>query len=99
MNHERAVTLQNFRQEIDALDAQIIDTLARRFKICETIAAFKKKEGIPMMQQSRVEQVKRRCTTLAAQHGLDPYLVGELYGLIIGHSCKLEDKIIGTNHA
>lgn len=89
-------TLENYRSQIDALDAQLIRTLGARFEICRQIAEFKKEQFIPMMQSGRVEEVKRRCAELGQQYGVNPDLVVQMYGLIINESCRVEDAIIGV---
>ncbi|MBS1910793.1 MAG: chorismate mutase [Bacteroidetes bacterium] len=89
-------TLDNYRHQIDALDAALIRTLGERFELCRKIAEFKKEAFVPMMQPGRVEEVKRRCARLGAEHGVNPQLVVEMYTLIIGESCRVEDEIIGT---
>ncbi|MEH2214565.1 chorismate mutase [Nostoc sp.] len=86
--------LEGFRQEIDAVDSQIIEALAKRFEICKRVAEFKKQQGIPMMQPERVEAVKQRRRELAMQHGLDGAFMVELYSLIIQETCRMEDEII-----
>lgn len=87
-------TLENFRKELDAIDATLVDTLGRRLELCRRIAAYKREHGIPMMQPHRVELVKKRCAALGEQHGLDARFVIELYTLIIGEACRIEDDII-----
>lgn len=89
-------TLEQYRSQIDALDAQLIRTLGARFEICRRVAELKKEELIPMMQTGRVEEVKRRCAQLGAELGVNPDLVVQMYGLIIGEACRMEDAIIGT---
>lgn len=88
-------TLEQYRHEIDSLDAQIIRALGNRFEVCRKIAEFKREQVIPMMQYGRVEEVKRRCAELGTEYGIDPELVLNLYTLIINESCRMEDKIIG----
>lgn len=92
-------TLDDYRRQIDSLDAALIRTLGERFAVCRRIAEFKKEQFIPMMQSGRVEEVKRRCAELGAAHGVNPELVVDLYGLIIAESCRAEDEIIGTTPA
>ena len=87
-------SLEEFRREIDQIDAILLDALGRRLGICAQVAHFKRANGIPMMQPSRVEAVKDRAAALAASHGLRPEFVRELYGLIIAEACRLEDDII-----
>jgi chorismate mutase len=89
-------SLEDFRREIDQVDAALLAALGRRLRICAEVAVFKRANNIPMMQPSRVEAVKNRVAGMAEEHGLRPEFVRELYGLIIGEACRLEDDIIGT---
>lgn len=86
--------LETFRQEIDAVDCQIIEALAKRFEIAKRVADFKKQQGIPMMQPDRVEAVKQRRRELGMQQGLDGEFMVALYSLIIQETCRMEDEII-----
>jgi 4-amino-4-deoxychorismate mutase len=86
--------LEDFRQEIDAIDCQIIESLANRFEIAKRVADFKKQHGVSMMQPARVEAVKQRRRELGMQHGLDGEFMIALYSLIIQETCCMEDKII-----
>lgn len=90
-----AEVLAAYRVRIDALDAALVRTLGERFEVCREIARIKKERFIPMMQSGRVEEVKRRCASLGAEHGVSPELVTEMYRLIIEESCRMEDEIIG----
>ena len=86
--------LEGFRKEIDAVDCEIIEALAKRFEIAKRVADFKKQQGIPMMQPDRVEAVKQRRRELGTQHGLDGDFMVTLYSLIIQETCRMEDEII-----
>ena len=94
MSESALTVLSELRNEIDALDAQIIQSLGRRFEICRRVARLKKDQSIPMMQPGRVEAVKKRCMEMGIENGLDPTFVNEIYSLIIGESCVVETGII-----
>jgi chorismate mutase-like protein len=87
--------LMKFRSELDELDQQLVDVLARRFSVCRQVAEYKAAEGIPMMQPARVAEVKRRAVSRALPAGLSERFTLELYDLIIGEACRMEDDIIG----
>jgi prephenate dehydrogenase len=89
--------LDAFREQLDALDSRIIELLAERLEICKNVARYKKSAAIPMMQPGRVQVVKQRVAERAQQRGVNPEFVQELYGLIIGEACRLEDEIIDND--
>ena len=99
MTDNQKLGLALFRDRINRLDAQLMDTLGQRLAVCEEVAHYKRAHGIPMMQPERVEEVKERCSALGAEKGLRPEFVRELYGQIIGEACILEDKIIDREDA
>ena len=86
--------LEEFRDRIDHLDAQIVQLLAERLEICAEVGAYKREEGLAVMQPDRVEQVKARCADLASAHGLRPEFARSIYGVIIQEACELEDRIL-----
>lgn len=82
--------LSRFRADIDAIDDQIVDLLARRFALVREVAHHKLRHGIPIVLPDRIEQVKSRCAERAALQGLDPAFVTALYAAIIDRSCDAE---------
>jgi 4-amino-4-deoxychorismate mutase len=89
--------LDQFRQEIDILDTQIIEALGKRFEVCRQVAHFKKAENIPMMQPGRVEEVKKSRQGMGLRHSIDADFMLNLYSLIIQESCRIEDEIMENN--
>jgi chorismate mutase len=86
--------LAGFRGELNAVDAEIVRLLGRRYGICRAVAHYKREHGIPMMQPGRVAEVKERCAQMAREHGMDPDFARRLYGMIIDEACRMEDEII-----
>src|SRR5689334_17011405 len=86
--------LDELRGAIDRADADLLSALGRRLALCAEVAELKKAHDIPMMQPSRVEQVKTQRALVAPQYGLRPEFVLRLYAMIIDEACHLEDDII-----
>lgn len=86
--------MEGFRARIDALDERIAAALGERFAVCREVAAHKHREGIPMMQHGRIDDIHRRLARLAERHRIDADLLRRVYDLIIQASCDLEDRLI-----
>jgi chorismate mutase-like protein len=86
-----------YRQQIDALDEEIIRALGKRFDVVRKVGSFKASSGISVMQPERIEQIKSRCTSLGNQYGVRPEFLHEMYDLIIRESCHLEEKSPGSD--
>jgi chorismate mutase len=87
--------LTQFRADIDGIDDQIVDLLARRFAICREVAAYKLRHAIPVVLPERIEQVKRRCADRAEGQGVDRAFALALYALIIEQTCETERQVQG----
>ena len=87
-------SLEDFRRQIDQVDAELLAALGKRLAICADVAHFKRAHGIAMMQPARVTAVKDRVAALASEHGLRSDFLRDLYGAIIAEACRLEDDII-----
>ena len=86
--------LNFYRKNIDEIDHKIINLIAERLNLCREIAVYKHKENIPMMQPERVEQVKNNRKILAKELNINPSVIEQIYSLLIGECCCIEDEII-----
>ncbi|HEX5376607.1 MAG TPA: cytochrome P450 [Solirubrobacterales bacterium] len=87
--------LGQFRERLDPIDEEISRLLGERFEICREVAEYKSEHGIPMMQPERVAEVCARYLARGAAAGLPEDFSAELFELLIGATCKLEDELMG----
>jgi chorismate mutase len=86
------------RAELDEIDDRLLDTLRDRLECCMRIAHHKRDHVIPMMQPHRVGFVQEKAARYADAHCIDPAFLRDLYTLIIGETCRIEDTIIDPHH-
>jgi len=78
--------LAALRDEIDALDEQIVELLARRGAVVTRVGALKRELGSDedaVRARDRVEGVVRKVRDLAAARGLDPRIADRTYRALI----------------
>ncbi len=86
--------LEPFRRRLDELDEEIVRLLGERFQICREVAEHKREHGIAMMQPGRVQEVRERYLSRGSERELPPDFTAELFDLLIGATCKMEDELI-----
>jgi isochorismate pyruvate lyase len=86
--------IEDIRQAIDELDAEIISLLGRRFQYVKEIVRFKAKNEESIVASERQEAVIRSRRDLAIENGLDPDIIEELYRNLISHFIAEELKLI-----
>jgi chorismate mutase-like protein len=87
--------LASLRTEIDSTDAQLLELLSRRMRICREIAEHKAANDVPMMAQDRLDGVFAKARSFAEDNGLDVDFVTDVYDAITVESCRIEGEIIG----
>ena len=82
--------LEFYRKQIDEIDAQIIDLLAKRFEVVKKVGEYKKERNIPPLQPERWQQVLQTRKNLAKEKWLNPELIGQIWDLIHQEALRLE---------
>jgi chorismate mutase len=80
----------NWREQIDALDEQLLVTLASRARAVEEIGRLKKARGIAPLDEARWRKVLGSKLDRARALGLSEEFVEKLYDLIHEYSLALE---------
>jgi chorismate mutase len=86
--------LEQFRQRLDVIDDQIARLLGERFDICREVARYKQAHDIAVMQPDRVVEVRERYLARGAEADVPPEFTADLFELLIGATCKMEDELI-----
>ncbi|WP_425293266.1 chorismate mutase [Halobacterium rubrum] len=77
------MTLDELREEIESIDREIVDLIARRTYVAETIADVKAEQGLSTTDESQEEAVMERAGENAAAFGVDDNLVKAIFRLLI----------------
>ena len=87
-------SLDNLRDEIDEVDAELVKLFARRFLAVEKIALLKAEIQLPVVDPGRIEIVQDRVAGLAQNIGLNPDIARRLWKSIIDEAVVLENEKI-----
>ncbi|WP_341676721.1 chorismate mutase [Niveibacterium sp. SC-1] len=75
--------LETLRNEIDSLDAQLVELLARRFAVTDEVGQLKHTHALPAVDAEREARQAARITALAQEHGVDGELAWQVMRVII----------------
>ena len=75
--------LDELRTEIEDIDREIVELVARRTYVADTIADVKADRGLPTTDESQEERVMDRAATNAERFEVDANLVKAVFRLLI----------------
>ena len=78
--------LDDLREQIDAIDKQLVDLLAQRLKTVQQITRIKQQHDLPTFHPAREENLIAARRAQAAEAGLDPDYVEDLFRTVLRHS-------------
>jgi isochorismate pyruvate lyase len=91
---EECKDIDEIRNSIDLLDAEIIRLLGERFKYVHEIVKYKSKDRDSIVAKERREQVIQTRRELAVESGLNPDIIEQIYKLLIDHFIDEELEMI-----
>jgi chorismate mutase len=77
------LSLEELRDEIRSIDREIVELIAQRTYVAESIAAVKREEGIPTTDESQEQAVMDRAGENAQRFDVDDNLVKAIFRLLI----------------
>jgi len=85
---------EELRLQIDAADHDIIAALAKRMALVEQIGEYKKQNNVQVLQLERWKEIFRSRAEWAAEAGVNPVFVEELYKLIHVESIRKQTEVL-----
>jgi chorismate mutase len=80
------------RDEINRLNEEILEKISERVRVALRIGEVKKRHGIPVVDREREEAVLNHVGGLAADRGLDPEGVRQVFREIIDLCVRAEEE-------
>ncbi|MFT4922670.1 MAG: chorismate mutase [Haloarculaceae archaeon] len=77
------MSLDELRHEIRDIDREIVELIARRTYVADTIAEVKSEQGLPTTDEQQEQQVMDRAGENAEQFDVDANLVKAIFRLLI----------------
>ncbi|OXT01552.1 chorismate mutase [Notoacmeibacter marinus] len=88
-------TMRELRQQIDAIDADLMELLALRSTYIDRAIELKQVEKLPARVPTRVAEVLSNARRAANDRGFDPELAETIWHEIVEWSIARESKVIG----
>lgn len=88
--------LQTLRREIDQFDEDVINLLAKRMKISESIGEFKKENNVTILQPSRWEEIISNRTAKGVKLGLSEGFMNAYLKAVHQESINHQNKVMNS---
>ncbi|MEM9885681.1 MAG: bifunctional 3-deoxy-7-phosphoheptulonate synthase/chorismate mutase type II [Bacteroidota bacterium] len=86
--------IDHLRQEIDELDADIMNLMAQRMKIADKIGEYKKAKNIAILQNSRWQEVLETAVAQGQMKGLSEEFVKSLFKAVHQESINHQEAVM-----
>ena len=83
--------ISKLRKKVDEIDDQILRALFERVKVCKAIGDAKKKQGMPIRDSSRENEVYRRIEEKSAKYQLDSAKIERVYREIVNMCSAVQE--------
>ena len=77
------MTLEQLREEIADIDRELVELMAQRTYVAETIARVKEEEGLPTTDERQEALVMERARENAERFELHPEVVTDVFELLV----------------
>jgi len=84
--------LENYRKEIDKIDFEIIDLLAKRMSVVDQIGEYKSRNKILVFDEKRFREIIDSRLSLAEKMSIDQDLIKNIFQLIHDASVKRQKR-------
>lgn len=92
--HTTTEGLTSLRKQIDELDNQIMDILAKRMRVCREIGHYKKEHNMTVLQASRYNEILSKRGVQGSLCGMGPEFVAKVFESIHEESVRQQIEII-----
>ena len=92
--HVTTEGIQQLRKQIDELDNQLMELLAKRMNVCRQIGEYKKEHNMTVLQASRYNEILEKRGVQGSLTGMAPEFVAKVFESIHEESVRQQIEII-----
>lgn len=86
--------IRQLRRQIDDLDNQLLELLAKRMRVCREIGQYKKEHNMTVYQAGRYNEILEKRNAQASLCGISPESVAHIFELIHQESVRQQLEIV-----
>lgn len=90
-------SLQNLREQIDRIDTELLEMYKRRMDISRQIGKYKKEHSMPVVQESRYDDLIRSRVAAAVQMGMSADFMKTVLQAIHEESVRQQIEVLNEN--
>ena len=90
-------SLDDIRRRLDAVDRRLVQVLSERGRLIGEVVAFKRAQGMAVVDRAREDQMLARIEALAAAQDLDPRVARQVLRAVIDAFTLLEVEQLGPD--
>ena len=95
--HYSTEGLHQLRGQIDELDNQLMDLLAKRMRVCREIGTYKKEHNMTIVQTNRYNEIRDKRGAQASLCGMSPEFAAQIFEHIHEESVRQQLEILNQN--
>ena len=92
--HTTTEGIRQLRSQIDEIDNQLMDLLAKRFRVCREIGTFKKEHNMTVLQANRYGEILDKRGAQASLCGMSPEFAAKIFESIHEESVRQQLQIV-----
>ncbi|MDE7088969.1 MAG: bifunctional 3-deoxy-7-phosphoheptulonate synthase/chorismate mutase type II, partial [Prevotella sp.] len=92
--HVTTESIQLLRKQIDELDDQLMDLLAKRMGVCREIGKYKKEHNMTVLQTSRYNEILEKRGVQGSLTGMSPEFVAKVFESVHEVSVRQQIEIV-----
>lgn len=96
-SEQNTESLQQLRQQIDRVDTELLDLYNRRMEISREIGKYKKEHSMPVVQESRYDDLIKSRVAAAVQMGMSADFMKTVLQAIHEESVRQQIEILNKN--
>ncbi|MBR5638251.1 MAG: bifunctional 3-deoxy-7-phosphoheptulonate synthase/chorismate mutase type II [Muribaculaceae bacterium] len=95
--NQSSESLEMLRQQIDECDNELLNILSKRIEVCRLIGAYKKENGMQVVQTNRYDMILQKCLNQADKLGLSAEFIKTIMSAIHQESVRQQIKILNDH--
>ena len=92
--HTTTEGLRQLRSQIDEIDNQLMDLMAKRLRVCREIGTFKTEHNMTVLQAGRYNEILEKRGAQASLCGMSPEFAAHVFELIHEESVRQQLQIV-----